>query len=511
MPSKRGRPLSQTTDDPTLNRRRVLAAARVQRFRHRQRDERTSITRPTSAQLQQGEQIISLAMTDEEEAAVTLSQMGLRVSGLTIARDAQDAQLQQGATEVDEHRTLYKPHTLITASNNKPSFSYSSTIASTDQSSPRPSQLLSSQSQLSRFFPQYPPRNPFIASTVNTTPPLIRLSPVRPSFSPLSSSRRSPFRPSFSPLSSSIRESIGAQHRGSEDLIFADNDNNDDNDDNDDDDFRDDESIFRPQYIPRERGGSFDNGSNGPGTARRVHNEEDDFAGQHTNSGEEDSVYDFASERSAPHSDNEDDEQPPSDLQHTVNKLIAFFQGDVGGCTCRQHMAYVADDDHYGLNDIFNDRNSISVLASSDLLSPDQLSCNVLPRPVQLQSAFCGISPQHLQPQHVCFHREETRKQPLRHAFDIDSYLGFLHSLAPRKGLWHQPVPQARQNMTNDVYLETPLFVASGDGEHAPRATLAMLRDVPHFLLGRAANAHDITIHILSPHLPQPQDKFISL
>ena len=65
--------------------------------------------------------------------------------------------------------------------------------------------------------------------------------------------------------------------------------------------------------------------------------------------------------------------------------------------------------------------------------------------------------------------------------------------------------------MTNDVHLETPMFVVGDDTEQAPRPTLALLRDVPHFLLGRVANAHDITIHILFPHLTQPRDKFISL
>ncbi len=65
--------------------------------------------------------------------------------------------------------------------------------------------------------------------------------------------------------------------------------------------------------------------------------------------------------------------------------------------------------------------------------------------------------------------------------------------------------------MTNDIHLETPIFIAGDDTEQAPRATLAMLRDVPHFLLGRVANAHDITIHILFPHLPPPRDKFVSL
>ena len=38
-----------------------------------------------------------------------------------------------------------------------------------------------------------------------------------------------------------------------------------------------------------------------------------------------------------------------------------------------------------------------------------------------------------------------------------------------------------------------------------------MLRDVPHFLLGRVVGAHDITIHILFPHVAVGQEKFVSL
>ena len=175
-------------------------------------------------------------------------------------------------------------------------------------------------------------------------------------------------------------------------------------------------------------------------------------------------------------------------------------------------MATVADDDHHGLNDIFHDPNLVSVLASPSLLTSERLAHHLPPTPAQLQSAFCGISPQHPQPQHVCLHQEETREQSSRQASDVDSYLGFLHSLAAcRQGLWHQPAPQAKQNMTTDLHLDTHTFVTGDDPEQAPRAVRAMLRDVPHFLLGRVAGAHDITIHVLFAHLPNPQDKFVSL
>ena len=42
------------------------------------------------------------------------------------------------------------------------------------------------------------------------------------------------------------------------------------------------------------------------------------------------------------------------------------------------------------------------------------------------------------------------------------------------------------------------MFCQNDDPEAAPRAILAMLREVPHFLLGRAEGAHDITVHVSS-------------
>jgi hypothetical protein len=65
-------------------------------------------------------------MTDEEEAAVTLTQLGLRVSGLILAQDPVDAQLQQSATAVDEHRPLYDPPSLTTARTHHPPPEHSS-------------------------------------------------------------------------------------------------------------------------------------------------------------------------------------------------------------------------------------------------------------------------------------------------------------------------------------------------------------------------------------------------
>lgn len=97
-------------------------------------------------------------------------------------------------------------------------------------------------------------------------------------------------------------------------------------------------------------------------------------------------------------------------------------------------------------------------------------------------------------------------------AFDVDSLLGFATSLAiARKGLWYQPALQMRQNMKNDIHLETDMFHSTDDPEQPERSSPAMLHDVPHFLLGRIVGAHDITLHVLFPHITPAQDKFTAL
>ncbi len=48
-------------------------------------------TRLMHEQLQQGEQIVDLALTEEEAAAVTLTQLDLRVQGVALGQDVTGA------------------------------------------------------------------------------------------------------------------------------------------------------------------------------------------------------------------------------------------------------------------------------------------------------------------------------------------------------------------------------------------------------------------------------------
>ncbi len=202
---------------------------------------------------------------------------------------------------------------------------------------------------------------------------------------------------------------LGVQHRESEDLIFAINDPTDN--DHDDDEFREDRSVDQPDDAAGERDGSSRDSSSDTGTARTVYNAGNDFAGQNTDSGGEDSVYHSASERSAPPSDDEHDEQPPSDLQHAIDKLFAFPKSDVGARTDdqhdkrrRQHVATVAANDHHGLNDILQSRS-----ASSDMLTPDPIA-----RLRNCSLRFVALLPSIPIPG-MCVY---TRKRPRNNRFD---------------------------------------------------------------------------------------------
>ena len=102
----------------------------------------------------------------------------------------------------------------------------------------------------------------------------------------------------------------------------------------------------------------------------------------------------------------------------------------------------------------------------------------------------------------VCLHKEETQEVEAKVAVDVDSFLGFASSLAvARQGLWYQPAPLTHQNMQNDVHITTTAYSTGDDPDQPARQWNAMLRDVPHFLLGRVIGAHDIVVFVLFPHM----------
>ena len=502
MPQKRGRPVSEA-DDPILIRQRQLAAARSRTRNSRRRAERQVNLQPTPAQLQQGERIIELGFTDQD-AAETLAQLGLRTQGLTLAQDANDARLQQAAVAVDEHDGLYhdEDHVVAGAVQDLTTITASSSVHHQRSTGP----------DLARFFRTLPARNPF-SSTPSRGQSEPTLHTSRAQLSNLGSPKPAP---SYSPITPG----------GSEDWRHEGNDR--------DDDITEDEEVKEEEYVHKdEQFNSFDDSTesnyrqeNGHGSSSSrtddVHEEEDqDQHGGSDDNHEEDSLYSFASEHSA-HSDDEIEGGESSAQDHTLQKLYEQLQEGHHGCSpehhddqLRQHRDAVGDD-HHRLDDIFNDPTFPSVLALPDLISAERLARQHIPTATQWRAMFCGVSTpnpaRNPRPMHVCLHAEETREVAPRVAFDVDSFLGFASSLAvARQGLWYQPAPQMRQNMTSDVHLETSVFHGGDDADQPLRSSPALLRDVPHFLLGRVVGAHDITIHVLFPHLVPAQEKFTSL
>ena len=122
---------------------------------------------------------------------------------------------------------------------------------------------------------------------------------------------------------------------------------------------------------------------------------------------------------------------------------------------------------------------------------------------------FCGTSRRRRTPMNVCLHTEQTQAAAVDVAYDVDNFQGFGDSPAlAKKGLWVQPVSQMRQNMTADDHIETNVFHTTEDVERPGRSSSSMLRDVPHFLFGRVVGAHDITEHVLFPHMAVTGEKF---
>jgi len=468
MPAKRGRPLSTDTNNPVIIERRRQTAERVRHLRERRRiaaeaavlATSTVTVQQTTKQSQQAD-IIAERPFEETDTAQTLPALGLRVQDIDLPQDVTDAQLQQDAVHVDEHDALYDQNRMT----NQTSPSLSMQTEPIDFEGVPEYQDLQDPLDLHDLYDLQDPQDRTDLQDLQGLPNI---------------SFRAPF---------TTTTSIG--NTPTSPIIISD----------DDDDTVDVSSTTSTSFtVPNNTGNNAESGNN---------------------SDEEISVYSFVSEHSeSEHPDNEESTEI-SAHDFMVQKLYEQLQGGFHGCPeeqheaqLGQHMQVIGEDDHHGLNDIFNDPSFPSVLALQDMISPNTLAQQPHPTPAQWKAMFCGVQQghRHGRPMHVCLHKEETQAVEPQVAFDIDSFLGFASSLAmARQGLWYQPAPKMGQNMTNDVHLETNIFRDSSDPNQPPRSSLAMLRDVPHFLLGRVVGAHDITVHILFPHMVHTQDKFTCL
>lgn len=524
MASKRGRPISTDSLDLAEARRRQAQREGMRRVRAQQREvyrQPYNIPQRSVGQLQQGEQVVDLAITEQEEAPITLTQLGLRVQGITLAQDPYDAQLRQVAVPSDDHEIQYaddddiqppRPpesptpqRSLAATSSAQPSLGFFRQFArpqprslaiSSHIPSPTRSSSLSGQQRMSQYFTTLPARSkrgeryeqeqgPSVTQRENRD----RLPTTLPPPEGYRNERASPNNTiiggslDLSPIQASADEisAIGEQ-------------------------------------APADRESQVDCESTADGGPSDEWESIVESEANRQPLDDRESIVEFASEHSG-HEDSEDETEPPSSLEVIVEKLYDQLIGGHHGCTAEEHdikMAEhmrTAEGDHHSLDEIFNDDSFPSVIELGSMLSRERLEAQHTPTPRQWKEMFCGTSHrgQRRLPKNVCLHKEETRAVAPQVAFDVDSFLGFATSLAiARKGLWYQPVSIKVQNIVADNHLEIGVPVGIGD-DQGSRQQQRMLRDVPHFLLGRVVGCHDITVHVLLPHLYTTGEKFVSL
>ena len=454
MPRKRGRPLSDNIDDPALLRRREAWRRQKQNRRTCQRAH-TASKRPTQEQLQQGEQIINLAFIaeeeEEEDATVTSTPLGLRVQGIALAQDFDDAQHQQHAVPRNEH---INP------------------CPTTERASVESSQHPKTAS--GEFFERLTTRDAFSSNQIHQNGDRSVSYPSRES--QRSSSRSSRSSAVFMPDMNSMASLPDANEITVQESPVVDEDGYSD-----------------------------------------VHATVEERPEDNIQTGVEETGYSFVSERSV-HSDGEELDQQPSALEYMKEKLYDQLINGFHGCSQQQHDEKLrehmeaAGDNHYSLDEIFNDANFPSVLGVSNMMSPEQLAQYECPNRAQWEAMFCGTTRGHRLPKNVCIHQEKTQAVVPHVSYDFDSLLCFPTTLAvASRGLWWQTVAMPRQNMTTDVHVETNVYLSTEDTGQPVRTSQAMLRDVPHMFVGRVAGAHDITMHILFPHMDVANEKFVAL
>lgn len=511
MPGKRGRPISGESDHADVNHRRELDRERQRRRRERLRTVGASRrVERTTEQLEQGEQIINLTTSAEDEAATTLLQLGLRVQGLTLPQDLAEAELQRNAIDADEDHQMYSniegAQGDIRESQRRvhPGFFKQFARRPSHEHEQEQEQKGAPQGQtpLARYFPSLPARSSTEDATTRrvsspTRDDLLQIPVAGPS-----TLEAEPYNdePSAENLAVANQQEYTPdwtrQENREEDLMESGNDN-----------VNYSWSDIQPGEALVHRG----LGSEDLLGLEQLPGPEDDRS-------DSESHVSFASEHTSLYTE-EGDVYETTAHDFVVQKLYDELVQGFHGCTqdehhedSRRHMAD-AGENHHGLSEVFNDNSFPSVLGLQEMITPERLARERTPTPEQWRSVFCGIPSHGRQryPNNVCLHKEETRAVDADIAFDIDSFLGFATSLAfAKKGLWSQIAPQTKQNLSADVHIQERMFTQNENPGRSDHSNLAMLQRIPHFMLGRIEGAHDITVFILFPHIPVLGDKFKS-
>ena len=98
---------------------------------------------------------------------------------------------------------------------------------------------------------------------------------------------------------------------------------------------------------------------------------------------------------------------------------------------------------------------------------------------------------------HVCLHRSEQAARPMLIQYDIDSLLGYAHSLAfAKQGLMVNLAPQFQANIQTNLHLFTYVTYDYGRG---PRPVRVKLHRVPHYCLGYLTHQESTQVYVFFP------------
>lgn len=337
----------RSTSDQSLHleaRRRELRAERNRRYRDRQRALHSINPEPRPEQLQEGEQIVDLAITEEEAAAVTLTQLGLRVQGIALAQGDRGTEVHTQTINVDEYERLHLDHSTTSnigkAKHTPPDFFKRFTIPkSLEAESSRQAQ----QRPLSQFFRTLPARSPSI--------PYVPLEDTEPQnvSTPLHDLRRS--RSDSRSLSANIEQ----QNNGNINIGSA------------------DETHYEEQALPS-------------GADKENVNQEPP---QQIEDSDEESAYSFASEHSTDNGEEGEIDIEVAATVYVADKLYEQLVVNFHGCSIEEHdeasreHLQAAGDNHHGLNEVFNDPDFPSVLGLKEMISARRLTEQQQPSPTQ--------------------------------------------------------------------------------------------------------------------------------
>lgn len=234
--------------------------------------------------------------------------------------------------------------------------------------------------------------------------------------------------------------------------------------------------------------------------------------GDNVSNADSDAMYSATSQQTSPPVEN--------DEEFVLEKLFEQFTVGHHGCTEDQHTCQkdrLNDRRTVGLPDLFGQTELPPVISLDHIARNEDFRYGKLGVTAEeLERVFCGVNSRFDQtterePPYLALPDESESVGLPQIATDVDSYLGFATSLAfASQGLRWQPVPLFTQGINTDVHLETPSDARYGDDGEI-RSSRAMLKDTPHIFFGRVGNADEITIHILFPHLPREEGKFVSL